>query len=114
MNMGDCFLSYEQTYSTKRKMQDNAGQNRECGETLKADWKFVKDGSNNYYIRLTSTQLPSLMNIKDDFKLFKIKYLSSDSLIVSFKHRQFSNKETNITDYYVPSETIVSNRDFHW
>ena len=114
MNMGDCFLSHKETYLTDMRMQDNSGEHFDCGETLFAKWQFVKDKKENCYIKWTSAQIPALMNIDEDFKLFKILELSEEQLTIQFKHKQFSSKASTITDFYVPENVIVNGREFHW
>ncbi|MFY0608305.1 MAG: lipocalin family protein [Cyclobacteriaceae bacterium] len=114
MNMGDCFLSHRETYSNDMTMYNNSGDNRDCGETLQANWKFVKDKKGNYYVRIESEQLPELMNIDKDYKLFKVLRLTDDQMTLQFKHKQFSNKTTTITDIYVPEHIEVKDREFHW
>ncbi len=114
MNMGDCFLSYRQTYQSDSTMHDNNGEQSDCGETLHATWHLVRNGSGHYYLKLISDQLSALMNIDEDHKYFKILQLSKDQTTVRFKHQQFSNKATLITDVYVPEDASVEDRDFHW
>ena len=114
MNMGDCFLYYRQTYQSDMTLYDNNGEQRDCGETLRATWKFVKDEKGNCYVKWSSEQLPQLMNIEKDYKYFKILHLSADQLTLQFQHKQFSNKTTTITDFYVPEGVSVEGRDFHW
>ena len=114
MNMGDCFLSHRDTYSSDMTMHNNSGENVDCGETLNAQWKFVKDKDGNYYIKLMSEQLPAMMNIEDEFKLFKVLHLSEEELVLQFQHQQFSSKITTITDIYVPENVTVEGREFHW
>ncbi len=114
MNMGDCFLRYRQTYTQSDSTYTNNGEFRDCGESLFASWKFVKDPKDNTYIKVTSAQLPALMNQEQDFKLFKVLALEKDLLVVQFYHEQFSDKVTSITDVLVPEGTEVADRDFHW
>lgn len=114
MNMGDCFLSYRSTYRRDMRMQDNSGDERDCGQSLKAAWKFAKDLKGNYYIKLSSQQLRELMNSKNDFKLFKVLRLSQEQMTLQYRHQQFSNKFTTITDIYVPEGDRVEGRIFHW
>ncbi len=114
MNMGDCFLSHRETYRADMTMQDNSGDHRGCGETLHANWKFTKDQNGHYYIKWESAQLPELMNMEEEHKYFKVLLLSEEELIVQFKHKQFSNKTTTITDIYVPEGASVKDREFHW
>ena len=113
MNMGDCFLAYRQTYRSDMTMHDNNGENADCGETLKATWKFIKDQGENYYIKLSSEQLPALMHIDEDYKFFKITHLSEEQMTLQFNHKQFSNKTSLITAIYVPEHASVEDRDFH-
>lgn len=112
--MGDCFLSYAQTFHANRKMNDNSGNNKDCGETLVADWRFAKNKEGIYYIHLQSPQISELMNIEADEKYFKLIQLSDSLIQWQFYHKQFSSKETLITDFYVPIGTKVDERDFHW
>ncbi|MEQ8549993.1 MAG: lipocalin family protein [Cyclobacteriaceae bacterium] len=114
MNMGDCFLSHRETYKRDMTMQNNSGEHRDCGETLSATWKFAKDKKGNYYIQISSKQLPELMNIDQEYKLFKILRLSEEQMTVQFQHKQFSNKTTTITDIFVPENVSVEDREFHW
>ena len=114
MNMGDCFLAYKQTYRSDMTMHDNNGENIDCGETLNATWKFIKDKGENYYIKWNSEQLPALMHIEEDYKFFKIIHLSEEQMTLQFNHKQFSNKTSLITDIYVPEHVSVEDREFHW
>lgn len=112
--MGDCFLAYRQTFRKDSTMNDNAGDNRDCGESLMASWKFVKDEKGNSYLKLKSGQIPELLKIDKDYKFFKVLRLTEDELKLQFTHRQFSGKLRTITDYYVPEHVSVEDRDFHW
>ena len=114
MNMGDCFLSHRETYKSDMTMHDNSGDHRDCGETIHANWKFTKDKKGNYYIKWMSKELPAIMNITDEYKYFKILHLSDEQLTIQFKHKQFSNKTTTITDIYVPEHVSIKDREFHW
>ncbi|MEL7003504.1 MAG: hypothetical protein AAFN93_12350 [Bacteroidota bacterium] len=114
MNMGDCFLSHRETYSSDLTMHNNSGEYVDCGATLNATWKFVKDKIGNYYVRIESKQLPELMNIEKEYKLFKILNLADEQMTLQFNHKQFSNKTTTITDIYVPENVSVEDREFHW
>lgn len=95
-------------------MQDNAGETGECGETLFATWKLGKDKRGNSFLKLNSGQLPELMQIKEGYKFFKILQLSEDQLVLEYKHKQYGNKSRTITDFYVPEDVHVEDRDFHW
>ncbi|WP_109829395.1 lipocalin family protein [Reichenbachiella versicolor] len=114
INMGDCFLSHRETYKSDMTMHDNSGDHRDCGETIYADWKFIKDQKGYFYIKWTSKRLPSIMNIEEEHKYFKILRLSEEQLTVQFEHEQFSNKSTLITDIYVPEHLPIKDREFHW
>jgi hypothetical protein len=39
--------------------------------------------------------------------------LSDTLLVISFKHKQFGNKERTIEDYLVPKHIEVENRNYH-
>lgn len=114
MNMGDCFLAYRQTYRPDMTVRDNNGDNYDCGESLEGKWTFAQDEAGNYYIKISSEQLPELMNIEEEYKYFKVLHLADDELVLQFAHRQFSNKKTRITDILVPENSSVEGRDFHW
>ncbi len=114
MNMGECFLAYRQTFSKDNTMNDNSGKTRDCGQTLFAEWKFVKDRKGNSYVQLKSKQLPELMQIEEDFKFFKVLQLSRNELVLEYKHKQYGNKSRTITDYYVQEDITVEDRNFHW
>ncbi|MTI29252.1 lipocalin family protein, partial [Xanthovirga aplysinae] len=114
MNMGDCFLSFRQTFKPDLSVMDNSGKNKDCGESLIGTWRLTKDKKENYYIKIISDQIPRLMNIEEDYKYFKILHVSEDQLTLQFRHKQFSNKERTMTDIYVPEEMEVEGRDFHW
>lgn len=114
MNMEGCFLSHEQTFGRGGSVSDNLSQHTDCGESLVGEWKVVKDQKGHFYIRISSKQIPKLMNIEADFKLFKILQLCRDQLTLEYTHRQFSDKLTTFTDVMVPVGTPVEGRDFHW
>lgn len=114
MNMGVCFLAYRQTFAKDSTMKDNAGETRECGETLLATWKFVKDKKGNGYLKLSSKQLPDLMQIEEDYKFLKVLQLTENELVLEYKHRQYGNTSRTITDFYVVEDVVVEDRDFHW
>lgn len=114
VNMEGCFLSYEQTFSRNMKVSDNLSQHNGCGESLEGDWKVVRDQKGHFYIRISSKQIPKLMNIEEDFKFFKILQLGDDQLTLEYTHRQFSDELTTFTDEMVPVGTEVEGRDFHW
>lgn len=114
MNMGDCFLSHRETYKNDMTMHNNSGEHRDCGETLEATWKFTKDKKGSYFIRIESSQLPEIMNIEKEYKLFKILQLTEKQMTLQFNHKQFSNKATTITDIFVPEHVPIKDRTFHW
>lgn len=114
MNMGDCFLEHRDTYKADFTMHNNSGEQRDCGETLNATWKFTKDKKGNSYIRWTSDQLPQLLNIEKNYKSFKILELSEEQMTLQFSHKQFSDKTTIITDIWVPEDASIEDREFHW
>ena len=113
-NMGDCFLAHRDNYSADLTMHNNSGEQGECGETLNAIWKFTKDKTGNSYIRLSSEQLPAMMNIEVDYKAFRVLRLSEGQMTLQYYHKQFSNKATQITDIYVPEDVAIEDREFHW
>ena len=114
MNMAGCFLNYQQTFSVNRTVKDNLEDFRDCGKSLIGTWKVVKDQNQNYYIKITSDRIPELLKIEENFKLFKVLHLSDDELRLQFRHKQFSEKITTITDILVPSDLPIEGRDFHW
>jgi hypothetical protein len=114
MNMGDCFLSHKETYQSDMSVHDNSGDHRDCGETLFANWLFVKDKKENSYLKWTSAQIQTLLNIEEDYKFFKILELSEEQLTIQITHKQFSSKSTTITDFYVSENVTVEGGVFHW
>ncbi|WP_422104727.1 lipocalin family protein [Winogradskyella sp.] len=112
MNMGDCFLSYRVTYNANGITTDNNAQHKDCGDSMEANWSFYTndDGS---YIKLKGDKVKTLLNQEKDYKFFKIKELSDTLLIVSFKHKQFGNKERTIEDHLVPEAMVVEGRRYH-
>ncbi|WP_299679801.1 lipocalin family protein [uncultured Dokdonia sp.] len=113
MNMGDCFLKYRQRFRESGLVKDNNASQRDCGPSLEATWEITTSEKGDYYIKLTSDQLPELLNQESDEKFFKILYLSKDSLTLSYVHKQF-NQRRRITDYMVREDLEVKDRDFHW
>lgn len=113
MNMGSCFLSYRQRFRESGIVSDNNADNKDCGPSLEATWEITTEENGYSYLKFTSDQLPELLNQNKNFKLFKILYLSKDSLTISFTHVQFSERRT-ITDYLVRENLEVEDRDFHW
>ncbi|WP_109299065.1 lipocalin family protein [Aquimarina sp. AU474] len=113
MNMAGCFLSYRITYQSNMTLKDNNGEQDNCGPSLLANWEITKDKKGNSYLKYSSDQLPELMNMKKNYKYFKILQLSQDTLKIQFRHKQFSSKSTFI-DIFVTENTKVKDRDFHW
>ena len=112
MNMGDCFLRYRITYHRDSTFADNNGSSSSCGPSLHGKWKAFQN-EHGSFIKWESPQLPSLMQIENDYKYFRLITLNADSLVVSYKHTQYGNQERTIVDYYVPEGTKVADRDFH-
>ncbi len=113
MNMAGCFLSYRITYLPNMTLNDNNGEQDDCGPSLIANWEITEDKKGNSYLKYHSNQLPELMNIKKSYKYFKILQLTKDTLQLQFRHKQFSSKSTFI-DTFVTENIEVKNRDFHW
>lgn len=114
MNMGDCFLSHLETFHSAGTMHNNSGEHIDCGPTLNAQWEFAINKKGDHFIKLTSDQIPELLNVEQNYKLFKVLYLSSEEMRLQFQHRQFSNKWTTITDIFVPENADIEGREFHW
>lgn len=112
MNMGECFLSYRQSFKSDGTVKDNNEEQADCGESLVATWEIIEE-KGEFFIQLTSDQIPQLLNIEENFKRFKIIELQEESLKLTFTHKQFSNKIRLIEDHLVPEDVIVPNRDFH-
>ncbi len=112
MNMGACFLSYRVSYFTNGTSRDNNDQNLDCGESLAATWELFsnQDGS---FIKLTSDQMPLLLNQEDNYKYFRINSVSDSILVLQYRHKQYANYSTLIVDYLVPENQGVKDRDFH-
>jgi len=121
MNMGDCFLGYRQRFATSAALnanssglvEDNNGELRNCGPSLKAIWEITTSDQGDSYLKLTSDQIPELLGQESKEKFFKILYLNNDSLTLSYVHKQFA-KRLRITDYLVREDLPVEDRDFHW
>ncbi len=112
MNMGDCFLSYRVTYNSNGTTSDNNAQQEDCGESMDANWSFYTN-DNGSYIKLKGEKVKTLLQQEKDYKYFKISELSDTLLVVSFKHKQFDNKERTIKDYLVPEDVKVEGRNYH-
>ena len=114
MNMGDCFLSYRATYLDHGIMYDNNGEHEDCGGTLTANWSIYHSKDNYPYIKLKGEKLKALMNLDNDYKFFKILNLNDTLMILEFKHKQFSSKETTLVDIFVSENIAIKDRAFHW
>ena len=108
IELDNCYKSYKQTFFSNRIMRDNKDSMQYCGETLTAEWKFSKDNRDYYYIQLTSEQIPRLMGIQENEKLFKIRYIDSNELVVEHPDNQFSSGLATITDIYVPEGSSIN------
>lgn len=108
MNMG----SYRVSYSNDGTTSDNNALNKDCGDSMEANWSFYtnEDGA---YIKIKGEKVKTLLNQVNDYKFFKISTLSDTLLVISFKHKQFGNKERTIEDYLVPEHIEVENRNYH-
>ena len=113
MNMGPCFLNYRQTFSKDKTVKDNNAENQDCGPSLAGDWEFKKGPKGDPYIKITSPDIPKLLNTDKDYKYFKILKLSADTLKISFKHKQYGNTSRRITDILVRENLDIGDRYFH-
>ncbi|MCH4822367.1 lipocalin family protein [Gramella lutea] len=113
MNMGPCFMNYRQTYKLNGVVLDNNEENRDCGSSLKGQWKFKKNKKGEPYLKITSPDIPQLMNTDKDYKYFKILKLTRDTLKLSFKHAQYGNTKRTITDILVREDLDIGDRYFH-
>lgn len=107
-------MSHRETYNNDMTMRNNSGEHNDCGETLFAAWRFVKDTEENYYIKIKSDQLPELMKTEKNYQLFRVLQLCDEQMTLQFNHKQFSGKTTTITDIYVPEHVAIEDREFHW
>ncbi|MBT8296142.1 MAG: lipocalin family protein [Gramella sp.] len=113
MNMGPCFLDYRQTFKKNDSVEDNNAQNDNCGPSLTGKWQFKKSPKGDPYLKISSPDIPKLMNIDKDYKYFKILKLSKDTLKLSFKHKQYGNTTRKITDILVREDLDIGDRYFH-
>jgi len=113
MNMGPCFMAYRQTFEQDKTVSDNNEKNRGCGASLYGTWQFKKDSQGQAYIKITSPDIPELLNTDKDYKYFKILKLTKDTLKLSFKHTQYGNKSRTITDLLVRENLDIGDRYFH-
>ncbi|MEO9871066.1 hypothetical protein [Ekhidna sp.] len=115
MNMGDCFIAHRQSFTFSGDFNTSSkGRMDDCGEPMIGKWSFVKDAEGGFYIKLNSDQIPEMMNIEEDFKLFRIKKLTDSLMILQFNHAQTTQKRTTLVDYFVPENLKVDDRKFHW
>lgn len=114
MNMGYCFLLHRDTYWSDGSFQNNSEENPDCGESLLAQWSIVQDSIGNSYIKLKGAKIPDLMGIDKDYKFFKILNLTEETMVLEYKHRQFSDQWRTIKDYWVRGDIDIEGRDFHW
>lgn len=94
-------------------MRDNNEDNKNCGKSITGNWE-ITENEIAHYIKVNSPLIPEILNTKDTFKYFKILDLSDSLMILEFRHKQFSNSTTTITDHFVPEDVHVANRDFHY
>ncbi|MDT0647380.1 lipocalin family protein [Zunongwangia sp. F260] len=113
MNMGPCFMSYRQTFLRDSSFYDNNEKTKGCGETLKGKWHLHHNSKGDPYIKLVSPQISQLLNIPENYKFFKILYLSKDTLKLAFEHQQYGNKKRIITDLFVREDLDVGDRYYH-
>lgn len=112
MNMGDCFLKYRQIFKRNDSVFDTNSNNSGCGKSLKGVLEIRKDSQNFTYIKFRSRQILELLGTQESYKDFRIIYASKDSLHLSFIHKQYG-QEHRISDYLVPINVQISDRDFH-
>lgn len=114
MNMGDCFVAHRQSFKINNEFETSSSGRNDCGDSMRGQWSLARDPNGFTYIRLESDQLPEMMNIEQNFKLFKINMLSDSLLVLQFTHAQTTKKQTTLVDYFVPEDVIVNDRNFHW
>lgn len=86
MNMGPCFIGYRQTFTVNGKVMHNKSQLDNGGNSLLGSWEIVKDSLVYWCIRIESEQIPDLIGIEESYKDFRIFYVDTDSLQLSFVH----------------------------
>ncbi|MEO9482059.1 MAG: hypothetical protein ABJG47_01350 [Ekhidna sp.] len=114
MNMGDCFLAHRLSFSINNEFSTSSGGRSDCGDPMMGNWKLAKDKNGHTYIKLESDQIPEMLNIEEDFKLFKIRMLTDSLMVLQFNHAQTTKKQTTLVDYFVPEGVKVDDRNFHW
>jgi hypothetical protein len=113
MNMGPCFMAYRQTFKKDRSVSDNNAKNSDCGPSLAGRWEFKKGPKGASYIKISSPDIPALLNTDKDYKYFKILKLTRDTLKISFKHKQYGDTYRKITDVLVREDLDIGDRYFH-
>lgn len=113
MNMGPCFLNYRQTFNRNKAVKDNNAENENCGPNLEGTWEFKKGPKGDSYVKISSPDIPKLLNTEKDYKYFKILKLTEDTLKISFKHKQYGNTSRTITDILVREDLDIGDRYFH-
>lgn len=113
MNMGHCFLAFRMIFNHDKTMKDNNIENKNCGKSIIGNWE-ITENEIGHYIKINSPHIAEILNQKDTFKYFKILNLSDSLMTLEFKHKQFSNSTTTITDHLIPEDVHVENRDFHY
>ena len=113
MNMGPCFMDYRQTFQNNNTVSDNNAINTDCGPSLKGEWELKKSSKGHPYIKISSKDIPKLLNTEKNYKNFKILKLNKDTLKLSFRHKQYGNKYRTITDVLVREDLDIGDRYFH-
>ncbi|TRO67456.1 lipocalin family protein [Christiangramia sabulilitoris] len=113
MNMGPCFMAYRQTFKVDHLVQDNNEDTRDCGPNLTGKWNFKKGPEGNSFIKISSPDIPKLLNTEKDYKYFKVLKLTEDTLKISFKHKQYGDTYRRITDILVREDLDIGDRYFH-
>ncbi|GAA4272592.1 hypothetical protein U6A24_09420 [Aquimarina gracilis] len=113
MNMTGCFLTYKIKYFPEGVMEDNNGEQENCGPSLKGNWEIITNNNKKSYIKWTSDSLQEIMNTRKNRKYFKILQLEKDTLKLQYRHKQFSSESTFI-DTFVPEHMNVKDRNYHW
>lgn len=113
MNMGHCFLAFRMIFNSDQTFRDNNRESHDCGKSIEGKWELTENDI-GHYIKINSPLIPEILNIEDTFKYFKVLHLSDTLMILEFRHKQFSNRTTTITDHLVPENINVKNRDFHF
>ncbi len=75
-------------------------------------WKLGRTLRTLLILEFRSRQILELLGTQESYKDFRIIYASKDSLHLSFIHKQYG-QEHRISDYLVPLDVQISDRDFH-